>query len=146
MSHADLFLMSQADTVPMSHADTVPMLHTDTVPMLHIDIFLMSHADIFLMSPASDRHSTDTYLQSASDLLMVINFLPVGGTALRVTVLLSTSPILHKSPGDNDIHSLSRHCSAYSDLTIKGWMTRQIFFGRSESACLETYLSQVTVQ
>jgi len=30
--------------------------------------------------------------------------------------------------------------------TFKGRMTRQIFFGWSESACLQTYLSQATMQ
>jgi len=29
---------------------------------------------------------------------------------------------------------------------FKGWMTREIFFGWSESACLQTYLGQITVQ
>jgi len=27
--------------------------------------------------------------------------------------------------------------SMYTSFYLKGWMTRQIFFGRSESACLE---------
>jgi len=34
----------------------------------------------------------------------------------------------------------------YIEPNLKGWMTRQISFGWSESACLETYRSQVTVQ
>ena len=32
-----------------------------------------------------------------------------------------------------------------SPRSIKGWMTRQIFFGLSESVCLKTYLSRIKV-
>ena len=38
-----------------------------------------------------------------------------------------------------------KHSQPRRALPLKGWMTRQIFFGLSESVCLKTYLSRIKV-
>ena len=61
-------------------------------------------------------------------------------------------PRVNKRWAAHKSHSCSRqlvsgnvHVHDMPFIFLKGWMTRQIFFGLSESVCLKTYLSRIKV-
>jgi len=75
------------------------------------------------------------------------NYMQSSFSWLEVNPSVFWSSAKHSGPWAIPLSQYLKHrYTHFTFLWFKGWMTRQIFFGLSESVCLKTYLSGIKVK